>query len=209
MNRQQKAVLVGIILGDAFLQKTGKQNARIRLEHSDKQKNYLIWKAGFFPEYFQGKLNELSRLNPVYKKVYNYVRWQSNSSPEIGKFQRIFYKNGKKIIPDSLKELLIDPLSLAVWFMDDGYLYQRDKIAYIYLAKHTGPEIEILLKTLKENFNLLPILKIKKTGSRVLIFSVEETKKFLKLIESYIVPEMKYKLLNPVSTSRHKREMGI
>ena len=70
MKKQQKAILVGTVLGDAFLQKTGKQNARIRLEHSDKQKNYLVWKASFFPEYFQGKPEELSRLNPVYKKVF-------------------------------------------------------------------------------------------------------------------------------------------
>ena len=202
MNKQQKAVLIGMILGDAFLQKTGKQNARIRLEHSEKQKDYLIWKANFFPEYFQGKPSFLKRLNPIYQRVYNYVRWQSNSSPEIGKFQKIFYINGGKIIPKELEKLLIDRLSLAVWFMDDGYFYHRDKMAYIYLAKHSKPEMEVLLKTLKDNFNLLPVLKIKKTGSRVLIFSVEETKKLQQLILPYIIPKMSYKLLpNPVSTA--------
>ena len=91
MNKQQKAVLTGMIMGDAFLQKTGAQNARIRLEHSAKQKNYLFWKAAFFPEFFQGKPTMLERFNNTYGKTYEYVRWQSNSSPEIGKFQKIFY----------------------------------------------------------------------------------------------------------------------
>lgn len=198
-----------MILGDAFLQKTGKQNARIRLEHSVKQKSYLIWKASFFPEFFQGKPVALKRFNNAYGKTYEYVRWQSSASPEIGKYQKVFYLNGKKIIPDNFREILTDPLSLAVWFMDDGYFYHRDKIAYIYLAKYAQSEMGILLKTLKDNFNLLPVLKIKKTGSRVLIFSVSESKKLLDLITPYIIPEMLYKtLLNPVSTYSHNGIYG-
>lgn len=184
MNRRQKAVLVGMILGDAYLQKTGKQNARIRLEHSEKQKDYLEWKAAFFPEFFQGKPSFLKRFNPVYKKEYSYVRWQSNSSPEIGKFQKIFYIDGKKIIPKELSELLTDPLSLAVWFGDDGYYYPRDRMAYIYLAKYSDAELALLLDVLQKNFNLSPNIKTKKGNNKVLVFPVKETEK----------------LLNPVST---------
>lgn len=200
MNRRQKSVLVGMILGDAYLQKTGKQNARIRLEHSEEQKDYLLWKAAFFPEFFQGKPSSLKRFNPIYEKEYSYVRWQSNSSPEIGKFQGIFYTGGKKIIPKELSELLTDPLTLAVWFMDDGYFYRRDNMAYIYLAKYSDTELVLLLDVLQKNFNLSPKIKIKKTGSRVLVFPVEETRKLMNLIRQLVVPCMSCKLSNPVST---------
>ena len=40
----QKAILAGTLLGDAFLQKTGVKNARLRLEHGERQKEYLLWK---------------------------------------------------------------------------------------------------------------------------------------------------------------------
>lgn len=202
MNKRQKAILLGIILGDGYLQKTGKKNARIRLEHSVKQKEYLIWKGRQFPQFFQGKPKKIRRFNPVYKKTYTYFRWHSNASPEIGKFHRIFYSNARKIIPSNLPELFVDPLSLAVWFMDDGYFYQRDKIAYIYLPKYINKEIEILLKTLRNNFSLMPKIKVKKRGNQVLIFSVLDTQKLISLIKSYIISCMKYKLssFDPLST---------
>ena len=34
----QKQILYGTILGDGYLQKTGEKNARLRLEHGEKQK---------------------------------------------------------------------------------------------------------------------------------------------------------------------------
>lgn len=190
-----------MILGDCYLQKTGSKNARIRLEHSGKQKDYLMWKASFFPEFFQGKPSELSRFNSKFDKTYNYVRWQSNASPEIGEYQKLFYFNGKKVIPDNFNLLLTDPISLAIWYMDDGYLYNRDKIAYIYLSKYTDKESKILLQTLYDNFGLNPYLKKKRGGNLVLIFSVAETRKLIEIIRPHIFDKMGYKLLDPVSTA--------
>lgn len=201
MNKRQQAILIGMILGDGYLQKTGEKNARIRLEHSAKQKDYLLWKGKQFPEFFQGKPQELRRLNPVYGKEYLYSRWQSNASPQIGKFRRKFYKEGKKIIPKELPQYLKNPLSLAVWFMDDGYFYQRDQIAYLYIPTYSKEEIKILLQTLKSNFDLEVVLKQKKRGESVLVFNVVQTRKLIDLIKEFIVPSMKYKTsLDPLST---------
>lgn len=200
MNTQQKALLVGMILGDAYLQKTGKNNARIRLEHSQKQFDYLVWKAQQFPEFFQGKPEKITRFNPIYKKTYAYERWQSYASPEIGKYQRLFYDHGKKIIPDEFNRLFVHPRSLAVWFMDDGYLYHRDKMGYLYIPKLSSISMHLLLKALQSNFGLHPTVKVKKRGNSVLVFSVKETEKLLRFITPFIIPSMRYKLLDPVST---------
>ena len=204
MNKQQKDVLLGMILGDAFLQKTGERNARIRLEHSEKQLDYLKWKADFFPEFFQGAPKHLVRFNPHYGKTYKYVRWQSNASPQIGKWQKIFYREGKKIIPSELPLIFKSAFSLAVWFMDDGYFYERDRDAFIYLFKCGQREESLLLETFEANFGLRPKLKRKKGENAVLVFSVSETKKLHDLISPFIAPSMRYKigerLLDPVST---------
>lgn len=202
MNKRQKAILLGMVLGDCFLQRTGEKNARIRLEHSEKQKDYLFWKGSQFPEFFQGKPKRLVRFNPIYKKTYSYFRWQSNASPEIGRYRKIFYPEGAKIIPEELTSLFKDSLSLAVWFMDDGYYYRRDRVAYIYLSKITKTKERILLSTLKSNFSLEPTLKLKKRGESVLTFNVKETGKLMTLIRKYTIPSMKYKLssLDPLST---------
>jgi hypothetical protein len=202
MNVKQKTILIGMILGDGFLQKTGENNARIRLEHSDKQEEYLSWKANQFPEFFQGKPQRLVRFNPVYQKQYSYARWQSNASPEIGRFRKLFYRDGKKIIPKELTEYFNNALSLAIWFMDDGYFYPRDKMSYIYIPKYTEDEVLILLKTLKINFNLKAVFKKKKRGESVLIFNTTQTKRLVELIKPFIIPSMLYKIsLDPLSTA--------
>lgn len=201
MTKIQKAIIIGSILGDGFLQKTGSKNARLRLEHSLKQKEYLLWKCQILGNYFQSKPQILERNNPIFGKTYQYIRAQSYSGSEFGNLCHLFYVDGKKIIPNKISDLLKDPLSLAVWFMDDGYFYQRDKIAYIYLPKYDQISINNLLDVLKVNFNLSPALKVKKRGEYVLNFSVVETKKLMQIIKPFVILSMSYKLpFDPVST---------
>jgi len=206
MTQRQRSILIGMILGDAYIQSTGKKNARIRLEQSLKQKDYLMWKGEQFPEFFQGKPTKLVRFNEKFGKSYEYIRWQSNSSPEIGRMRKHFYEeNGKKIVPGDIREILTDPLSVAVWYMDDGYYYHRDKIAYIYLSNYSSLEFELLISTLKNNFSLSPGLK-KKTLGWCFVFSVSDTEKLLSLVEPHIIGSMKSKLpFDPVSTIRLAR----
>ena len=86
--------------------------------------------------------------------------------------------------------------------MDDGYFYPRDKVACIYLPKYDQTSLNNLIAALNQNFKLFPVLKIKKRGEYVLIFSVTETKKLLSLITGFLIPSMVYKSrpLDPVST---------
>lgn len=201
MDKIQKAVVIGSILGDSFLQKTGKNNARLRLEHSLKQQDYLLWKCQILNNFFQKKPEILQRSNLKFGKSYQYIRNQSYSGLEFGKLHQLFYVDGKKVIPSKISKLLKDPMSLAVWFMDDGYYYPRDKIAYIYLPKYDHDSINNLLTALKINYDLSPQLKIKKRGEYVLIFTVKDTEKLIQIIKPYIIKSMSYKIpFDPVST---------
>lgn len=204
LSKQQKAVLVGTILGDGYLQTTGAKNARIRLEHSAKQKDYLFWKWQQLGNLFSKEPQKMVRFNPVFGKKYEYFRCQSNSTPTLGKLRSVFYDSKIKIIPKNLAEYLT-PLSLAVWFMDDGYYYHRDKVAYLYLPDYAEEDIETLEEVLKELFALEPRFcrkKGKKGGN--FYFPVNETQKLFSIIAPYIIESMRYKILfNPVSTERN------
>lgn len=72
LSKDQKSILFGITLGDGYLQSTGKNNARLRLEHSYKQKEYLFWKVEKLHQLFQGKPVYLERVHPLTKKTYKY-----------------------------------------------------------------------------------------------------------------------------------------
>jgi hypothetical protein len=195
LTKRQKEIVIGIILGDGFLQKTGKRNARLRLEHSLKQKDYIFWKYSELKNMMQSEPKLMRRFNPVYKKSYSYYRCQSLSSPEFGRLRRRFYQEGRKVIPKDIAAIFKSPLSLAVWYMDDGYLYTRDKSAYIYLSKYTQQEIERLALALEKNFSLKPTILLKKKKYPCLYFNVEETKKLMEIIRPHIIPFFQYKLL--------------
>jgi len=192
LSREQKSILFGIILGDGYLQKTGKKNARLRLEHGGKQKEYLLWKVKKIGKLFQGKPKYLERVHPISKRRYSYWRHQSQSTPYLGKLRKIFYPDGKKRIPEDLEKYLT-PLGLAVWYMDDGYYYLRDRCSYLYLGNVSRKEAEIVAQTFFRKFNISSQVKQKKKGYAI-YFSPRETQKLKNLIKDYILPQFNYKL---------------
>tara|TARA_B100000745_G_scaffold251559_1_gene173705 strand:+ start:604 stop:1212 length:609 start_codon:yes stop_codon:yes gene_type:complete len=195
LTKKQKAVLVGTVLGDAFLQKAGEKNARLRLEHGEKQKEYLFWKSKVFGRLFQGKPTYIKRKHPKSGKTYGYWRHQSSATPEFGKWRVIFYPHGEKKIPTNLREILVEPLTLAVWYMDDGHFYPRDRNSFLYLGRVSKEEAKNAQDTIARNFNIHARVYDKKTKGFVLYFSVSETKKLHKLIASHMLHEFDYKLL--------------
>jgi len=192
LSREQKSILFGIILGDGYLQKTGKKNARLRLEHGERQKEYLLWKVRKLGKFFQGKAKYLERIHPITKKKYCYWRHQSQSTPYLGKLRKIFCPEGKKKIPEKLEKYLT-PLTLTVWYMDDGYYYLRDRCSYLYLGNVSEKEAKIVTRVLSEKFIIAARVKQKKKGYAI-YFSPEETQKLKNLIKGHMLSQFKYKL---------------
>ncbi len=192
---RQRAILAGTILGDGFVQKTGAKNARLRLEHGEKQKDYLLWKGQQFPKLFNGFPVRMTRVHPATKKSYAYWRWQSNSTPELGKWRVQFYPEGKKRIPTDLAAYVNDSLALAVWYMDDGYYSPIQKHSFLYLGRVSRSEAECAAEAILRNFNLVSRVYDKKNKGFALFFPVVETKKLHALIAKEVVPSMRYKLI--------------
>ncbi|MFQ6002851.1 MAG: hypothetical protein ACE5KJ_03820, partial [Candidatus Zixiibacteriota bacterium] len=106
-------------------------------------------------------------------------------------YWRIFYPDGKKIVPKAIKQYL-NPLALAVWIMDDGsYNYRRIDIStYSFTLK----EIQRLQEAMRERFNLVfKYFRDRDKGYRI-YFSIKETNKAVELIRSHIIPSVFYKI---------------
>lgn len=193
LSKRQKEAIIGMLLGDAWIQKTGERNARLRLEHSYKQKEYIFWKYEILKNYMQSRPKLLRRFNPIWKKAYSYYRCQTHSSPVFGKFRRLFYPGGEKRIPDNIQKIFRSPLTLAIWYLDDGYYYPRDRVSYIYLNAYSQEELLRMLRVLKENFQLAPKL-IWKKKKPVFYFPPQETQKLAEIIRPYVIPSLAYKI---------------
>lgn len=192
--KRQKAILAGTLLGDSYLQKTGVKNARLRLEHGERQKEYVLWKGKQFPRLFQGLPRQLQRVHPLTKRTYTYRRWQSVSTPELGKWRNIFYVDGKKRIPEALDSLITEPIALAVWYMDDGFYDPKQKHSFIYLGRVTSSEAETACAALVKNFHITPRVYDKKKKGFALFFSVVEARLLHAVIRPYVIPSMNYKI---------------
>ncbi len=192
LSKEQESILFGTILGDGYLQKTGENNARLRLEHGYKQKEYIFWKIEKLNQLFQGKPIYLERIHPLTKRTYKYYRHQSQSTPYLGKLRNIFYSEGKKTIPENL-EKYITPQMLAVWYMDDGYYYLRDKCSYLYLGNVSEKEADIVSLAILKKFKIQTRVKQKKKGFAI-YFSHSQVEKLKLLIKDYIINYFNYKL---------------
>ncbi len=194
LTKKQKSAIIGMILGDGYIQKTGSRNARLRLEHQANHYDYIIWKASLIPKFFQKKPNIIERIHPITHKTYRYARLQSGSSPYFGKLHSLFYPNNKKRIPNNLDKLLKDDIAFVIWYYDDGYYYKRDKCCYIYLGKVTQDEADISSSVIRKRFNIANHVLSKKDKGFVLYFSPIESKKIKNILEKYFVPIMAYKI---------------
>ena len=192
MDQLHKNILVGSILGDGWLNKPSRLGAHWTIKYDDKSLIYLEW--------LYSMMNELFPSGIKAKKNYHQHFIFSKSSSELAEFRNIFYPNGKKIVPKQIKFLLTDPLSLAIWYMDDGSLDKRDKYhfnATIATFCFSYKECELLAETLKNNFDVeARVHKSTMRGKeqyRLYVVS-RSMDRFINIIRPYIQPCFLYKI---------------
>lgn len=180
----QHAVLVGSLLGDGTLRKQGtRTNALLEVNHSFEFKEYVDWKWQSFQEFI---------LTPPKARQGNgsrvAYRFTTRSLPVFTNYYHWFYKDRKKQIPS---DLALDPLSLAVWFMDDGG--KSRKMLYLNTQQFNLHEQLFLQRLLQSTFGIQSTINRDKQYYRLLI-STTGTKIMKGIIRSFIIPCFEYKL---------------
>ena len=191
LTQKQHAIIIGAILGDSAIEKAWK-NPRIRFAHSIRQKEYLFWKYA--------QLQNISSKPALiqekhWKNVKIYESWQFNThaSDELQKYWREFYQDKKKIITPSLVELLKNPLSLAVWFIDDGYKRNDCNALRLSTDAFSMSEQKLLQSMLERNFHIPT--KLHKKGKYWNIYIPQTSaRRFVEIVKPYILPSMAYKI---------------
>ena len=203
LDEYQKAIIVGTILGDACLHENwSKTNSRLQIRHSIAQKEYVLWKYE--------ALKSLVLTAPQHYGRTNSVWFRTISHPDLTKLQQIFYRDGKKIIPKNIKQFLKSPLTMAVWFMDDGNA-RRDKgrlCSYnINTQSFTATENSILQKELKKIWNIETNLHSNHGYQRLYIKS-QSVKRFTEIIKPHVLPSLSYKI-SSIGDSSSPVETGV
>ena len=184
--REEKQILIGTLLGDGSLSPNiSRTNFRLEMIQSDKQKSYLDWKAEIFRFWCLAQ--------PHFHSKTKSWRLKTVSHPELSFYHSLFYKNGRKIVPDSIAKLLCSTLSLAVWFMDDGtkgpqkgYTLNSQNFSY--------SDNKILADILRRNFGLKQVSIHRDRKYYRLYIGTGSAAEFTALVRPHIIPVMFYKL---------------
>lgn len=200
---QLDSAIYGMILGDGCCDRGGgnftkNSNYTLKINHSKKQAEYLLWKRNI--------IDQVSHTNTKFNTYSNSVSLTTRALKYFTKLEKIFYTDRvKKITPKILSKINI--LSLAIWFMDDGYM-SLNKSGSVYGELCTDcfsydEHIE-LVKLFKTKFNMdVGIRRLEyKSGKNKgkvnyrIKFNKENCIKLTSLIRPYVeqVECMKYKL---------------
>lgn len=187
LTERQKKILIGSLLGDGCLiPNSWSKNYRFQIEQKESQKNYVFWMYQEFKGWILGE--------PMYQLQNKSWKFRTISHPELTNLANIFYSSRVKILPDNISILLEDPLSLAVWAMDDGCLMSRGDGFTFNTQSFTPAENEILRQCLAKNFSLF-FTSIHKDKNKVRLYIQKRSlTKLRELIQGYILPEFTYKL---------------
>lgn len=188
LNTQQKLVIAGSLLGDGSLTPNAwGKNFRFHIQHSVKQKDYLFWKYEIFKNFTLSP--------PSYQPLTNSWMFRTISHCQLTDLTRKFYSNGRKIVPSNIAEVLKDPLSLAVWFMDDGAISSRRDGLIINTQSFKLGEQLILIACLEDNFQIKGISVNKDKGYFRLYLNKQAAWLFKNIIAKFVLKSFSYKLL--------------
>jgi recombination protein RecA len=191
----QWEIVLGGLMGDGALSPTRSgHGARFRFGHGAKQDSYCDWKASLFENV--GVSRSSNRAGGTSCDV--------KALPELAELREAVYVGGKKVLSDDYLKALT-PLSLAIWYMDDGTFSLRAKGLQARTRDGSGRSeicVEAMERTTRERlvsylagtWEITPKL-VDRAGKAVLVFSKDETAKLHALIAPFVHPSMEYKLL--------------
>ena len=168
---EQLSIIVGSILGDAYVHPLGK----ICFEQSTSQKDYLLWKFDKLKNLAYPKIAYQTRFDKRYNKENHSYRFFLKQF--FRPLRQIFYVNHKKIVPDCLTNVF-NPLVLAVWYMDDGCL-EKGHSPTIATESFSDEEIVFLSDLTFQKFKLENLI----TSRRRIRIKDSSTNKFFHLVE--------------------------
>jgi hypothetical protein len=192
-NEDLISVIVGNLLGAGWAENRA-GNTRFHIHMGSPNVEYLMWLHNFyaFRGYCSHKLPVLKRNIGSNNKVYFSSKFRTWTYSNWNWIYDHFFFKGTKVVPSNIT-LLLTPLALAVWILDDGGVHPSGLIisTYNFFKKN---DLNLLQKALINNFDLVTsVIRVAKNGL-VLHLPRGQLSKLSNIVKLYMVPSMYYKL---------------
>lgn len=189
LSDRAREIILGSVLGDGSIKiHQGYANARFSIRHSMIQKEYFYWKAS--------QLKEISSDRSVFVQKNDRgfsenpkLRYQSQALEQLTEIYRLTHKRNKLNVSRRWLNRL-SPLSLAIWWFDDGSIIANGRKGVICTDGFDQKEVKALARYLAVVWQVkTAVASVKKPRGgkqdgyyRLWFRSTEELKKFLRII---------------------------
>ena len=197
-NNEQMQLIYGSFLGDGHLdyqplskkERTSnlavRPTVRLSLAHSEKQKEYLKYKASFFTNDFT--------------QILSYAAVSDYGSNTVYKYSTtLFYLPNKLTLEEVVCNM--NAFALAIWFMDDGsvtnYDYKTKTIPIgtrLHCNSFSKDETLQLIEMLNTRFEIKCKLRVTHDGYNEIAIGKVGTTKLLELVRPYVTKDLMYKV---------------
>jgi len=191
MTERQRQLLEGMLLGDAHLERQrGALSARLKIEHSVAQSAYVDWKYAEWRDWVRTPPRERARRNRLGTESVN-RGFNTLSHDEFERFRLRFYGGRRKVVPADLE---LTPVSMAVWFMDDGSRKSSQcRGLYLNTQSFTAPEVELLRAVMRRDVGVDTSVRQQSDGLQIYVPS-SFVGRMTAFIDQEMLPSMRYKL---------------
>lgn len=198
---RQREILYGTLLGDGYITKLNYGYAiyyRFEVEHTIKDKGYVDWLYDELSIIFNNRARTRHRHSNLGQRGI-----RSTSLSLYSKMHEVFRSLREEIYPEGRKTISqrwlnkLTPLSLAVWYMDDGTYHINKNTIEIATHSFSLAEHHLMQQYYKQVWDIDVAISQSNRGQRkqyYLYFPRDEAAKLLSMIHPYILPCMQRKL---------------
>ncbi len=188
----ERSIIVGLLLGDGHLEVSPNgQTFRLKVEHSINQKDYVCWLYGHLSSFIPGEIYQRTKDNKIY------VGFRTSYLGNLRFYHHQFYVGKKKRIPPIISKL-INPIVLAIWYMNDGSVKSKKHSTYIiHSFGFSKEDLEKVVLVLESKFGIKTKLHLQKGKYYRIYVLSESAREFTRLIKPTVskIRDMNYKLV--------------
>jgi len=194
---EQHQIVLGSLLGDGCLRFPGRsRHANLTVEHGELQHEYVWFKYEMLKEWV---LTPPSSVTRTYHKdrTRKLISWRFStvSHSAFSHYHKLFYRDGVKSIPQNISDLVAQPLTLAVWLMDDG---SRNKdVLFLSTESFSIHDQNLLRACLLERFQISSTLNLHSHSNGQALYRIrlsrEGSKRAVELVSPYVLTSLRYK----------------
>lgn len=172
----QNAIIIGSLLGDGHLTCPRYGHSAFVKNQCEDHAEYLEWHKDQFGTLAGPVTPGTTKADG---KTYHRRTLRVYSHPYLTSLRREWYKDNRKVIPPNLA---LTPLSLAIWFFDDGSNVVQARRATFATYCFSREEVELLKKVLESTFGISCTI----TTKNVLTVRANSYKKLVEIISPFM-----------------------